>query len=216
MPKIHFDILNQNQKNLLSKLRFLPKRFYLAGGTALALYLGHRTSLDFDFYTKKEFTKSEIIDLLQKYITEKDITVTRLIDRTFNGKIYEVNISIFYYRYSLIKPLHETEYVCLASLPDIIAMKLIAVIQRPAKRDYIDLYYLLKTYSLEQLFNYAKKKYTNFNPYLALRALSYFKDIEKENLEERGIRILDKNFSWKKAEEEIFQKVKQYQLAMLK
>lgn len=95
-------------------------------------------------------------------------------------------------------------------------MKLIAVIQRPAKRDYIDVFFLLRLFSLGEIFSLAGKKYPNFNEYLALRALSFYDDVENEKTEERGIRILDKSFSWQKAKEEIFEEVKKYQLAMIR
>lgn len=214
--KIHFEILNSKQKKLLEKLSFLGKSFYLAGGTALSLYFNHRTSLDFDFYTKKKFKKQGIYDLLRNNLDEKDIVVTVLEDNTFAGVISGVNVSFFYYRYPLLEPIYKIDGVYLSSLEDISAMKIVAVIQRPAKRDYVDLYYLLKRFSVKELFDFCKKKYINFNPYLAIRAMVYFEDIEKESLEKRGIKIFDQHFFWRKAKEEIFEKVKKYQLEMLK
>lgn len=209
--KIHLGILNPIQKKLLPKLDFLTEDFYLAGGTGLTLYFAHRTSLDFDFYTSKKFQREKIYDFLKTKLSEEDILITVLQENTFTGVIWGVNVSFFYYPYPLLKPLLKTSSVYLASQEDITAMKIIAIIQRPAKRDYIDLYYLLKKFSLEQVFSFCLKKYSNFNPYLALRAIVYFEDVEKDSLSERGIKILDKNFSWKKAKQEILEKVKKLQ-----
>lgn len=209
---VHFEILNLPQKKLLARLNFLGKNFYLAGGTNLAVYLNHRTSLDFDFYTPKKFQRHEIYDLLKEKLGEENIVTTILQDNTFTGLIFGINISFFYYKYPLLKPTYKINDIYLASLEDVAAMKVIAVIQRPAKRDYVDLYYLLKEFSIEKLFDLCMKKFPNFNQYLALRALTYFEDVEKESLEKRGIKILDKRFSWRKAKEEILTKVREYQL----
>lgn len=211
----HLEILSKNQTDLLFKFK-LPKNYYLAGGTALALYLSHRTSLDFDFYTSSEFDRGEIFNLLKKNWGEENITVSSLEKNNFIGKINNVNVSVFHYPYRLLADLVNLRHISLASLDDIAAMKIIAVIQRPAKRDYIDLYYLLGQYPLGTIFQWAGKKYPNFNSYLALRALSFFDDVENEKIEERGIKILDKSFSWEKAKKEIFEEVKKYQLGMIK
>lgn len=211
----HIEILNKGQIDLLFKLK-LPKNYYLAGGTALALYLGHRTSLDFDFYITAEFNRKEVFNLLKKRFTEKEITVSSLEKNNFIGKINNVNISVFYYPYKLLDDVVDLRNIRLASLKDIVSMKLVAIIQRPAKRDYIDMFYLLKDFSLENIFNYCQEKYPNFNPYLALRALSYFGDVDNEKIEERGIKILDKSFSWEKTKKELVKKVKNYQLSMFK
>lgn len=216
MPKaLHLEILAQPQQELFQKLGFFTDNYYLAGGTAIALLIGHRTSLDFDIYSKRRFERNDIYDLLKNHFDEKDVIPLTLMKNTFLGKIHTVNLSVFYYQYRLLKKPQRTESILLASLEDIVAMKLIAIIQRPAKRDYIDLYYLLKTFSINEVFAFASQKYENFNPYLALRALSYFEDIEKESLEKRGIRVLDPTYNWTKAKEEIQAKVKKYQLDML-
>lgn len=211
----HLEILSKDQVDLLFKLK-LPRNYYLAGGTALALYLGHRTSLDFDFYTTGEFSREKIFNLLKKICGEENITVSSLEKNNFIGTINKVNVSVFYYPYKLLAALINIKHISLASLNDIAAMKIIAVIQRPAKRDYIDIHYLLKQYPLETIFQWAEKKYPNFNPYLALRALSFFDDVEGERIEERGIKILDKNFSWEKTKKEISEAAKKYQLEMFK
>ena len=93
-------------------------------------------------------------------------------------------------------------------------MKLIAISGRPAQRDYIDIFYLLKKFTIEEMFTFGYKKYPNFNHYLALRALTYFEDLEDPK--QRSVKVLDPTFSWPKAKEQIFEEVKKYQLSILK
>lgn len=214
MPIIHPEILNQKQIKLFPKLSFLKKKnFYLAGGTALALQLGHRTSLDFDFYSKTHFDSSQIIKEIEKVFgNEAKLTVVE--KETIFCQIYGADLSLFWYKYSLLKNPSEEKGILLASMEDIVAMKLIAIIQRPAKRDYIDLFFLLNRFSLKEMFVLAKKKYPNFNEYLCLRVLSFFEDLGEED--KRKITVLDKDFSWEKAKTKIFQEVKKYQLSMIK
>ncbi len=175
MKKFYLNILNKEQGRVFSNLDFLTKKgFYLAGGTGLALQLGHRTSVDFD--------KSDA--------------------------------SFFYYEYPLVKKLVKIKGVAVASVEDIAAMKMIAISHRPVKRDYVDVFFLLKFFSLEEIFSFVKKRYPNFNQYFSLRALSYFDDIEEKR--GRKVMILKKSFSWEKAKKEIFAKARKYQLEMLK
>lgn len=214
MVKFHSQVLNESQKRIVSKLSFLKDdNFYLAGGTALALHLGHRTSLDFDFYNQRHFDSVLVYEKIENIFKSDAVLSLREKDTMF-CKIAGVDNSFFWYKYPLVKKPIEFEGILLASQQDIAAMKMIAIYQRPAKRDYIDVYFLLKNFTLKDMFSFVKKKYPNFNLYLSLRALVYFEDLRDE--EEREVKILDKSFSWEKAKKEIFEKVKEYQLAMIK
>lgn len=214
MPKIYLQILNKEQTEILPQLVFLKnQQFYLAGGTALAFQLGHRTSLDFDFYTLSHFDPQLLYQKIEKLFNQKaKITVKE--EDTLICNVLSVDLSFFWYKYPLIKKPLETKELLIASLEDIAAMKLISISQRPVKRDYIDVFYLLKVFNLGEMFSFVKNKYPNFNQYFSLRALTYFSDLKDE--EERKIKIFDKNFSWGKAKEKIFEEVKKYQLAMIK
>jgi len=215
MKKFHFEVFNKNQAEIFPKLDFLTKeKFYLAGGTALALYLGHRNSVDFDFYSQNHFDASSLYEKIKKIFKKK-------VKKTFSEKdtlycyVGEISLSFFWYQYPLIKPLKKLKGVSLASLEDIAAMKLIAIHHRPARRDYIDVFYLLKLFSLKEIFGFVKKKYPEFNQYLILRTLTYFDDLAEEDTK-RAIKILDKKFSWEKAKKKIFEEVKKYQLGMIR
>ena len=207
-------VLNKKQKSLIKRLVFLNKyRCYLAGGTSLALQIGHRTSLDFDFYTHKHFNSQELADLFRKEFNK--VTFGNIAKDTLFVDIDEVNLSLFYYPYKLIKGTSVYEGIELASLPDIAAMKVAAVVQRGVRRDFIDIYYLLRMFTLEEIINFALKKFPTFQSMIILKALIYFTDAEEEDLK-RGIMIFDKDFSWKRVKAEILTEVRKYQLDLLK
>ena len=90
-----------------------------------------------------------------------------------------IQVSLFHYDYKVIRPFFHMKDLILLSLEDISAMKLIAIIQRGERRDFIDIYYLIQRFGLERTFSYSEEKYAGiFNPYLALQALTYFEEAE--------------------------------------
>src|SRR3990172_10720461 len=207
-------ILNAKQTKIISQLSFLQKLgFYMAGGTALALQLGHRTSLDFDFYNPKHFSSPDLYEEIENTFKNQTVKISQKKDTVF-CKVYDVDLSFFWYQYRLIEKPVLYQGILLASLEDIAAMKLVAVSHRPAKRDYIDIFYLLKKFTLKDLFSFANKKYPTFNSYYSQRALTYFEDIEDNN--QRLIKVLDPDFSWSEAKDKLFAEVKKYQLSILK
>lgn len=210
----HSNILNRNQKAIITKL-ILPQKygFYLAGGTALALQLGHRTSIDFDFYSLKNFPSLELVRIIAKTFLKTRILFQA--EDTLRIKVADTELSFFYYPYRLIDQPLIFQKIQLASLADIAAMKLAAIVQRGTRRDFIDVYYLLANYQLEQLIDFTIKKYPGFQPMLILRGLLYLEDADNEKFP-RPIQFFDPAFSWEKAKEKIFAEVKKYQLAMIK
>lgn len=173
----------QNTLALLGKQDFL-KQTYLAGGSSLALQLGHRRSIDFDFFTNKPFELSDIKTNLQKigvYHGENETP------KTIVGKFNQVKFSLFFYPYELIDMTTNYQGINLASIKDIAAMKLVAITDRGTKKDYIDLYFLAnKCFSLEKMFNFYDKKYHNFeiNKITLLKALQYFEDADESEIPE--------------------------------
>lgn len=209
--KIYWEILNKQQKEVLPKLSFLRDlKAYLAGGTALALQLGHRTSVDFDFYTLKHFKAGALKKLIKNKIFELKIKIIRDTDDTFEAVLGNgVRLSLFHYHYKLLKKPADLNNVAVASLEDIAAMKLIAITQRGKRRDFIDFYYLLKIFNLRQIMQATEKKYPEFDFYHGLRGLLYFKDADDDS-EISRIMIFDNKFSWKKVKIEIEKKVKEF------
>ena len=178
---MYYNILDKKRLSVLPLLKEFKNDFYLAGGTALALQLGHRDSIDFDFFspnnidTKKLFQK--IKKIFNKYkilkVQEENNTLTVYIDDN-------IKISFFTYKYKLISKLLNEPYFKLASINDIGAMKLSAITSRASNKDYIDIYYILKQIPLTKLLQSANKKLPELDRNLILKSLVYFKDIKKE------------------------------------
>ena len=165
----------------------------MAGGSSLALQLGHRISVDFDFFSESEFELKTVKNTLLKIGQYEGSNET---PKTIVGQLDNVKFSLFHYPYPLIDQTIDFVGVHLASLADISAMKLVAITDRGTKKDYIDLYFLAnRCFSIENMFEYYDKKYHNFevNKITLLKALQFFDDadgsempvmIEKINWEE--------------------------------
>lgn len=211
---MHFKVLSKSQIKIIENLSFLKNQgFYLAGGTALALQIGHRTSIDLDFYNLRTFNPEKILPLFNKNFN--NFSVRQATTDTLILTINKTDLSFFYYPYQLIAPLKTFETINLTSIKDIAAMKIAAIVQRGKRRDFIDIYYLLKKYSLKEIIKFALKKYPGYQQMLILKALIYFEDMKEEELERR-IKVFDKNFSWVKAKGEILKKTREYQLSLIK
>ncbi len=199
-------MLDDGRRALLPGLKFLKNSgFYLAGGTALALQIGHRISVDFDFYNQNKFNPTKIYQDFQAQKPSK-ILLGNTAEDTLFLEINDIAISLFTYSYPLLKPLKNSENLNIASLEDIAAMKLIAIIQRGVKRDFIDLYFLAQILGLEKIMSLTKKKYAGFNKYLACQALVYFKDAQGEKA---GEVELIKPLSWEKVKKYLESEVRQ-------
>src|SRR3989344_753644 len=206
------NILNKNQLTIATKLK-LPETpsFYLAGGTALALQIGHRTSIDFDFYSQKNFSSSQLAQHIKKTFPDAKILFTE--EDTLKTEVGNTELSFFYYSNKMLESFNKFQGLRLASLADIGAMKLAAIVQRGTKRDFIDVYFLFNIYTLPELIDFTIKKYPGYQPMLILRSLIYFEDAEGKDT--RPLQIFDPNFSWPEAKDKIFVEVKKYQLSLL-
>lgn len=157
--------------------------YYLAGGTALALEIGHRDSIDFDFFTPEPidtallYKKCEELFLGHTLIrTQEEFnTLSVLIDN-------EVRLTFMTYAYPLVMPLITTEHISLSSLTDIGCMKMSAITSRSAYKDYVDLYVILQSISLTSLIDALRVKMPTLDPILALKSLVYFDDINEEGI----------------------------------
>lgn len=155
------------------------RKFYLAGGTSLALQIGHRESIDLDFFNTDKF-KNKNLKLVLAKIGKLEIITDELY--TLNLKINGVKVSFFYYPYKLLFPKIKFEKMYLADERDISTMKLEAIAGRGSKKDFIDLYFLSKKYTLEKLIRWHRKKYKNLgcNEFHIFKSLVYFADAESE------------------------------------
>lgn len=160
------------------------KDAYLAGGTAVALQIGHRISLDFDFFTPKEFVPRKFSGVLSKLGSFKEDQADK---GTVLGKFEGVKFSLFIYKYPLVFP--ATQYLSLdiADSRDIAAMKIDAIATRGAKRDFIDLFFICQSgYRLKELLSIYDKKYKNLaaTEMHIMKSLIYFDDAEPDEMPE--------------------------------
>ena len=177
----------------MKKLGFIEKYgFYLAGGTALALQIGHRDSLDFDFYTEKKFDSQKLREEFDKRFEK--VQEIYIAEGTLGLEVDGIGVSFFKYPYPLIRPLEKMESICLASKEDIAAMKIIAISQRGKRRDFVDIYFLITEFGLEKIIEFVKEKYPMFNIYVGLQGLVYFKDADEDP--EKGRFRLLKEVEW--------------------
>jgi hypothetical protein len=204
MENLFLSVLDKKRKDLLNKLGFLKDYgFYLAGGTSLALQIGHRTSLDFDFYTKKEFEPPRLREEFDKRF--KKVREIHVAEGTLILDVEGIELSFFKYPYKLVKPCLKLEDVNLASVEDIAAMKILAISQRGKRRDFIGIYFLIQKFGLKKIMELTKEKYSMFNIYVGLQGLSYFKDAD-EDLEVDRFRLFEK-ISWGKIKNYIVKEV---------
>lgn len=172
--------IDPKTRQVLGKLRDIRvlDRFYLAGGTALSLILGHRKSVDLDFFSAN-FPKAEILFAKLKHLNPKVINQDK---GTLDLYIYGVKVSFLEYNYPLIGDFLEFDGVRIASLADIACMKLSAISSRGSKKDFIDIYFILKKESLDKILSLFKKKFEGVDYQMAhiLKSLVYFEEADKD------------------------------------
>jgi len=200
---INLAVLPEKQQTVFSCLQQMGwmREFYMAGGTALALQYNHRESVDFDFFSDKDFSNEQIITHLKQngnleVLSEEKNTLHTL----FNG----IQLSFLGYKYKLLsKPVHEGN-IKIADNLDIACMKLSAIVSRGTKKDFIDLFYILQHYSLEFLIEKYHKKYDfHDHKYILLKSLVYFEDAENDPMP-----LMKEQTSWIEIKKLIIKEVK--------
>lgn len=191
------NVLLLQTKKLLETMKTgsLPEDTYLAGGTAIALHLGHRRSQDLDFFTPTEFVEVQWEEKLKR---EFGFKLLQRDWQTITGVIGKTKFSLFGYKHKLIGPLDKVYATQMASLPDLAAMKLETVIGRGTKRDLIDIYFLAQKFSLSRLFDFYQEKYGNLSEreLMIKKALVFFEEAEGDEMPD----MLEK-VSWQEIKE---------------
>lgn len=162
---------------LLGRSHLLDKA-YLAGGTALALQLGHRVSVDLDFFTPKAFDAAQLIENFRKIAAFEEEEQTA---GTLLGTLEGIRFSLFVYPYRVLFPLKRFLGVPILDWREIAAMKLAAIGTRGIKRDFIDLYVILrKGISLKRALSWYQRKYraSSSNMIHIQKSLVYFVDAD--------------------------------------
>lgn len=175
---MHPEAITSKQKEILKKLP-VPLNFYLVGGTALALQIGHRISVDFDFFNSKHIPPN-ILDRLQKIFGEQEVEVIVNVSYQLTTRVAGVEVTYFQYPYSPLLPFITYENMKLLSIPEIAASKAHAIGRRATRKDYVDLYFALKEkhVELQKLIDIAQKKYgSEFDARLFLEQLLYLDDV---------------------------------------
>lgn len=207
--ELHAEIFPKHQQSLFDTLSGQDwiRLFYLAGGTSLALQIGHRRSIDFDFFTEGGFNTTQIISHL------RNIGKFELFDRsedTLNGSVNDVQISFFSYKYPLLNNLHKHMKLSIADMLDIALMKLEAISGRGSKKDFIDLYFLIEHFSISELLRKYPQKYgvEISNHYHLLKSLVYFEDAEQQPMP-----LMLQKVSWEDIKKKIILEVSKTQKA---
>jgi predicted nucleotidyltransferase component of viral defense system len=203
---MHTEALTPNTKRVLESLggATLTQNVYLAGGTALALYYGHRFSVDLDWFGQDfKFTD----EFRRKLSSVGKLEIISQSEDTFHGQLDGIEVSFFRYPYKLLFP--KTKYnrdIYLAAEKDIASMKLDAIASRGSKKDFIDMYFLLHNFSLGTLIDLMPKKFgIKYNVPHLLKALTYFEDVEKSPMPKMIERI-----SWEEVKKFLVSEVKRY------
>ena len=170
----------------------LLSTFNLVGGTALALHLGHRKSIDLDFFTSESFDLEEVkMMLIKKY----DFKVSYSRSQTLKGFINGVKVDFIKFDYPHLHNCDIIDEVRIESVPDIIAMKLLSITDNGSRiKDFIDIAYLSSWFSLEEMLQFFIRKIKNSNIMMPIKALTYFDDIDFNE----SIVMLNNDFDWDK------------------
>jgi Nucleotidyl transferase AbiEii toxin, Type IV TA system len=164
---------------LIQELQSLPELngFYLVGGTSLAMQIGHRNSIDIDLFSQDEFDENYILSLLTPKYEVKEIFRRK---HTIISLINNIKTDFIKHTYPFILPPITEEGITFLSKEDIAAMKLHAIIQSGKRlKDFIDIYYLLQHFSMNQMVKFFSQKYTYTNPMIAVKAVNFFGDIDE-------------------------------------
>jgi len=187
-----YNILDKQRLAILPLLKNFKSSFYLAGGTGLALQLGHRDSVDFDFFSLHDIDTGKLFSIIRKIfsghkilkVQEENNTLTVFIDDN-------IKLSFFTYPYKLLSRLLDEPDFKIASIMDIACMKLSAIVSRASNKDYIDLYFILQKISLKEILAKLPKKLPELEINLVLKSLVYFKDIAREPIKFKNNHNID-------------------------
>jgi len=175
---MHTEILNQTQKKQLNLIACFKKDYYLVGGTAIALHLGHRSSIDFDLFTNNQIKRKSVKNILEK----EKVSYSVLYEDSEQLHIMTdmVKMTFFYFPFKIEHKLRFENYITMPSLLDLATMKAFALGGRAKWKDYVDLYFIVKKrFSIMDIEKRADHIFSEkFNMKLFRQQLTYYKDID--------------------------------------
>lgn len=205
---LHFETVDSRTFSILEELMQLPalKNFALVGGTALSLQYGHRKSVDLDLFTTEPFDPESIINALNSIYHDDFLMEGRPARFGIFAFINDVKTDLIHHPHPLIQPIEEVNGLRMFSIPDIIAMKIQAIIGRGKKKDFWDIAELLKHYPVADFIRFHLEKYTTQNLLITVpQAMTYFADAEES---EDPISLTGQ--TWDSIKQVIQQKVRTY------
>lgn len=163
---------------VLMKLQSEPflTGFHLAGGTGLALHIGHRISVDLDLFTLEDFNCESLIEQIK---TSYDFQVDYIDKNTVSGSIEGIKVDFLTHHYNILRPVTEEDGIRIYSMPDIAAMKINAISSNGTRsKDFVDLYYLFRYFSIPDLLGFYEQKYKQQDSFHAFKSLTYFEEVD--------------------------------------
>ena len=181
---MYLEAISLKRQKIFQALRNFPQ-FYLAGGTALALQIGHRMSDDFDLFTEKDIS-TELLEKTEKIFKDSKINIIINHSEQLSITINQTKVDFVKYPFPLILSLIEYEGVKMVKISEIAAMKAYTIGRRATYKDYVDLYFILSEdhSSFSEIIKISKEKFQgDFDPRLFLEQLIYLEDVQEEPIQ---------------------------------
>ncbi|WP_372949447.1 nucleotidyl transferase AbiEii/AbiGii toxin family protein [Mariniphaga sp.] len=179
--------------------------FSLVGGTALALLYGHRKSIDIDLFSDFSF---DVEQLLEKLSSDFQFQLFFSAENTIKGSINEIQVDIIAHRYPLIGQSLRVDGISILAVEDIAAMKLNAItVSGQRVKDFIDIYFLLDSFSLSELISFYKQKYAQYNEVNVLKSITWFNDVV---MEDWPVILKGNNLKWDEIKDRIIKETENY------
>lgn len=198
---LHLSTVDSTTLELLKKLQSIPILYNtrLVGGTALALQIGHRKSVDLDFFGTVDASKDELTMALEQI---GSLVVLKESPHIHIYQLNNVKIDVVDYQYSWIDDAVVMQGIRMASLRDIAAMKITAIIGRGTKKDFIDIAFLLQRFSINKILDFYSQKYPDGSTFMAMKSLAYFDDAEEDIMP-----YMLTDISWEKIKSQILSEI---------
>jgi len=173
-PALWHTLLELNKSSLF-------ENYFLVGGTALSLQIGHRISEDIDLFTRQDINKDEIIDFMNKKFAG-NVQITNIQNLILQMVVNGVKVDFVKYDFPLIEDVFNENGIKYLGIKDISAMKLLATANRGNHaKDFVDIFFLLKKMSLTEMFDYFRQKFNQIDVSIVKRSLIYFDDVPKNS-----------------------------------
>ena len=178
---LHYETVDEGTLGLLKQLQSLDvlSEMRLVGGTSLALQIGHRKSIDIDLFGILNVEFDILIDELK---TLGEVVLLKNSKNIHSLLINNIKVDIVNYNYKWLTNKMTIDNIYFATIEDIAAMKLNAIMGRGSKKDFIDLYFILKNYTLSTLIDLYSQKYHDGSIFLVLKSLAYFDDADEQEM----------------------------------